>query len=75
MTREEKDDATLDLEAVTAAAKRLKLNAADTRRYIHEHMTGFGYKSSRSYFKPKGESSGRSFFGKGSDDDDDDDDE
>jgi CobQ-like glutamine amidotransferase family enzyme len=73
MAREEKDDAALDLESVTKAAKRLKLNAADTRRYIHEHMTGFGYKSNRTYYKPESESGGRRFFGGSNDDDDDDD--
>jgi hypothetical protein len=72
----EKDEVTKDYDTVVAQAKRLNLTGADKDDYIHKHMRGYGYKSKRSYFKPKSEgSSGGGFFGRSTDDDDDDDDE
>lgn len=73
----EKSDADKDLAAVTAQADRLKLTGKDRSEYIHRHMTGFGYKSRRSYFTPdEDDSSGGGFFGRGrrtGEDDEDDD--
>jgi hypothetical protein len=63
-----------DLAAVRAAAKRLGLTGKDRDEYIHKHMTGFGYKSRRTYVvAPDSESRrGGGFFGSRNDDDDDD---
>jgi len=74
MAKEEKDEATLDLESVSNAGKRLKLKGRELDRYIHDHMTGYGYKSKRSYFKDEGDDDDREpFWRRGKKDDDDDD--
>jgi len=73
----EKSQAETDYETVVANAKRLKLTGRDRDDYIHKHMTGYGYKSRRTYFQPEeDESSGGGFFGNRSrrDRDDEDDD-
>jgi hypothetical protein len=66
-----------DLAAVRAAAKRLGLTGKDRDEYIHKHMTGFGYKSRRTYVvaPESGSRRGSGFFGSSSDDDDDDNDD
>ncbi len=75
MAKEEKDEASVDFESVTAAGKRLKLKGRELERYIHDHMTGFGYKSKRTYFKDEGDGDdeGTPFWRRGKKDDDDDD--
>lgn len=62
MTRDEKDEGNEDHESVSRMADRLKLKkgSRERDRYIHDHMTGLGYRMVPSYVKP---------------DDDDDDDE
>jgi hypothetical protein len=75
MAKEERDDATVDLESVTNAGKRLKLKGRELEKYVHDHMTGFGYKSKRSYFKTEESDDDSVPFwrrGKSGDDDDDD---
>ena len=74
----EKSPADKDLAATEAAADRLGLKGKDRTEYIHKHMTGFGYKSKRTYFRDDDDDSdGGGFFGRSrrrnSDDDDDDD--
>lgn len=78
MAKDEKDEATMDLEAVTKAAERLGLKGRERGEYIHKHMTGYGYKSKRSYFRDEEDKkSGGGFFSSSRrrDDDDDDDDD
>lgn len=60
MPRDEKDDAD-DFDTVSGMADRLKLKkgSRERQRYVHDHMTGLGYRMVPSYVK---------------DDDDDDDD-
>lgn len=43
----DKDDD--DFEIVSAMADRLQLTGRDRDRYIHQHMTGLGYKMQPSY--------------------------
>lgn len=75
----EKSKADTDLEAVTAQANRMKLTGKDRERYIHEHMTRYGYKAKRTYYEPEDDddNSGGGFFGRRrrSEGDDDDEDE
>ncbi len=40
-----------DFETVTKMADRLKLKGKDRDSYIHDHMTGLGYKARVSYGK------------------------
>jgi hypothetical protein len=79
--KSEESPAEKDLRRVTASAERLKLKGKEKATYIHEHMTGFGYKPQTSYIHPdddddENDSGGR--FGLGrrnsnrTDDDDDD---
>jgi hypothetical protein len=71
---DDRDEATIDLESVTAAGKRLKLKGRDLERYIHDHMVGFGYKSKRSYFKDEeGDEGSEPFWRRGKKDEEDDD--
>lgn len=76
-SKDDKDEATLDLEAVNKAADRLKLKGRDRSEYVHKHMTGYGYKSRRSYFRDEDDEggSGGGFFARKSRRDDDDDDD
>jgi hypothetical protein len=78
MPKDDKDEATVDLESVTKAAERLGLKGRERGEYIHKHMTGYGYKSKRSYFREdEKDNRGGGFFSssrKRDDDDDDDDD-
>lgn len=75
MAKEEKDEASIDFDAITAAGKRLKLKGRELERYIHDHMTGFGYKSKRTYFKAEDdESTEQPFWRRSKDRDDEDDD-
>lgn len=53
-----------DYQGVSAMADRLKLTGRDRDRYIHQHMTGLGYKMQPSYIRAE----------EGDDDDDDDND-
>jgi hypothetical protein len=72
----EKSAADKDLESVTAAADRLGLKGKDRTEYIHKHMTGYGYRSRRTYYEPDDDDSGGGgFFGRGRRDRDDDEDE
>ena len=71
----------VDLDSLTAMARRLGFKGKEAEAYIHEHMTKLGYKSKRSYYRDEKGSSGSStfsFFGSrssgGSDDGDDSDD-
>jgi hypothetical protein len=76
MPKDDKDEATVDMESVTKAAERLGLKGKDRAEYIHKHMTGFGYKSKRTYFRDEeNEKRGGGFFRSSRDDDDDDDDD
>ena len=77
----DKDEMQLDLESITSMAKRLvkggKLKENEVAGYIHDHMTGLGYKSRRSYYKEEKPGSGDagsgfSFFGRRNSDADDD---
>lgn len=43
------EDAATDHESVSAVADRLGLTGEDRTRYIHKHMTGFGYRMQPSY--------------------------
>jgi hypothetical protein len=74
MAKDDKDEATVDFESVSAAGKRLKLKGRELERYIHDHMTGFGYKSKRTYFKADGEDEGAEPFWRRSRRDEEDDD-
>lgn len=75
-----KDEMQVDLDTITSMANRLvkkgKLKEAEIAGYIHEHMTGLGYKSKRTYYQEDkgagGGSSSFSFFGRGSSSGDDD---
>jgi hypothetical protein len=59
---ESKDDD--DYASVAAMADRLKLKGRDRSKYIHDHMTGFGYKMVPSYVKDDDDDSDSSrFFG------------
>jgi hypothetical protein len=49
--RDDKDDSQHDYESVAAMADRLKLKGKDRNRYIHEHMTGIGYRMVPSYVR------------------------
>ena len=66
-----------DLATVQAAAKRLGLTGSERSEYIHKHMTGYGYKSRRTYVVPANSESrrGGGFFGSSSSDSDDDEDD
>lgn len=78
MPNDPKPTAESDLAAVKAQAKRLGLTGEDRTEYIHKHMTGYGYRASRTYTLPKSSDSrrGGGFFGAGgSDSEDDEDDE
>jgi len=79
VAKEDRDEAVVDLESVTKAAERLKLKGREKAEYIHKHMVGYGYKSQRTYTKPKDEDGGGGGFFSSSrrsrDDDDDDDDD
>lgn len=64
-----------DHKSVAALADRLGLTGKDRERYIHQHMTGFGYKSKRTYVaSDDDDDDSGGFFGKKRNDDDDDDD-
>jgi hypothetical protein len=62
-----------DFESVSKMADRLKLKGKDREDYIHDHMTGLGYKARRTYFKGDDDDDGgkrRSWAGKRQNDDD-----
>lgn len=40
-----------DFTSVSAMADRLKLKGKDRTKYIHDHMTGFGYRMVPSYVR------------------------
>jgi hypothetical protein len=53
------DDKTpTDFDQVSAMADRLKLKGKDRETYIHDHMTGLGYKPRVSYSKEDEDDSG-----------------
>jgi hypothetical protein len=47
-----------DITYVTGMADRLKLTGEDRAKYIHEHMTGLGYKPRTSYHREDDDKSG-----------------
>ena len=77
--REEKTSSQADYESLAKTADRMGLKGRDRTKYIHDHMTRFGYKPVTSYVDPEdGDDDDSSFFGRSSrrrrnrDDDDDD---
>lgn len=77
---DEKSDSQKDYDRISATADRLKLKGRDRTKYIHDHMTGFGYRMVPSYVHPDDEDDddgGSPFFRRssrrrGNHDDDDD---
>ena len=76
---DEKDEGNADFDHVAKMATRLKLKGRERDRYVHQHMTGLGYKMVPSYVHPDDDddddSSGGRFFrrsGRGGRNDDDD---
>ena len=53
-----------DLETVTAMAERLKLKGKEKSQYIHDHMTGLGYRSEPHYVRDGEEGDGDSGSGR-----------
>lgn len=55
-----------DYESVSKMADRLQLKGKDRSRYIHDHMTGFGYRMVPSYVREDedGEEEDSRFFGR-----------
>lgn len=63
MPSKDKDEGE-DYASVAAMADRLKLKGRDRSKYIHDHMTGFGYKMVPSYVREEDDDDGPSrFFG------------
>lgn len=58
----DKDDPT-DFDTVSGMADRLKLRGRDRQKYIHDHMTGLGYRHVPSYVKDDDDDDSSSFFG------------
>jgi hypothetical protein len=52
--RDDKNDQE-DYESVSAMADRLKLKGRERSRYIHDHMTSFGYRMVPSYVRDEDE--------------------
>lgn len=62
--RNDKDDENEDYASVTRMADRLKLKGRDRSKYIHDHMTGFGYRMVPSYVREDDDNdSDTRFFG------------
>ena len=57
MARDDKDEGNEDFDSVSRMADRLKLKkgSRERERYIHDHMTGLGYKMTPSYVRPDDE--------------------
>jgi hypothetical protein len=87
MAGKPKEDENDDYGTVAAMADRLGLKGKERNKYIHDHMTGFGYRMVPSYVKDddddqegnsrffsgsRGRSSSRSRRGRDRDDEDDD---
>jgi hypothetical protein len=56
-----------DYASVSAMADRLKLKGKDRTKYIHDHMTGFGYRMVPSYVRADDDDdddNGGRFFGR-----------
>lgn len=67
MPSRDKDNGDDDYAHVSAMADRLKLKGRDRSKYIHDHMTGFGYKMVPSYVRDEDDDDGGRFrFGGGS---------
>jgi hypothetical protein len=70
----QKSQADLDLETVEGQADRIGLEEKDRAEFVHKLMTGFGYKSKRTYYEEEatgGDSGGGGgFFGRKSSSDD-----
>jgi hypothetical protein len=69
---EEKSKAEKDLESVTAMGKRMQLKGKELQAYIHDHMTGFGYKPKTTYTEPDEDDRPRRRWGQRNDDEGDD---
>jgi hypothetical protein len=64
MPRNDDKDENDDYVSVSRMADRLKLKGRERSKYIHDHMTGFGYRMVPSYVRDDDEDSGESrFFG------------
>lgn len=65
-----------DMERFSKIADRLKLKGKDRDEYIHDHMTGVGYRSKRTYVEKDDDDEGRTRYStrrrRRNDDDDDD---
>lgn len=78
MPKNNSDKEQTDYDDVCDMADRLKLKGREQDRYIHQHMTGLGYKMVPSYVRPDNDddedNGGRFSFrrGRGSREDDDD---
>lgn len=58
-----KNEATDFLNSVIDMAKRVGIPEDKVDAYVHEHMTGAGYKMVPTYVKPEGEGGSKSLFG------------
>lgn len=78
MAKQEQEEtkAQRDLRRVTENGKRMKLKGRQLQDYVHEHMTGFGYRTKTEYVDPDDDEdngkSGFSWRNRNNDDDEDD---
>lgn len=60
---DKKSDSQADFEETSKRAERLGLKGRDRAKYVHDHMTGYGYKMVPSYVSDDDEEEERPFFG------------
>ena len=64
MARNDDKEENDDFAAVSRMADRLKLKGRDRAKYVHDHMTGFGYRMVPSYVRDEDDDRDTSrFFG------------